>query len=73
MRYHLSPIEKSTRKYDLEAMLQRGDHKSEKSDVNMSALEKSIDKEVEYRWLLLLTIDSISNIKNAVVVPIGVA
>ena len=52
-------------------MLQRGDHKSEKSDVNMSALEKSIDKEVEQIWEMPLTIDSIHHIKIAGDVPLG--
>ena len=54
-------------------MLLRGEHNSAKSDLNESALEKSIDKEVEHEWALPLTIDSICHIKNVGVVLLGVA
>ena len=63
-RYHLSPIEEATRKSVLEAMLLRGCHKSEKSCLNMAALEKAMYKEVEHRWVFLLTMDSIGHIKT---------
>ena len=58
---------------DLEAILLRGNHKSASSALNAAALEKSIDKEVEHGWTFPLTIDSIHRIKNAGVVPLGVA
>ena len=45
-RYHQSPIEEARRKSDPEAKPLRGNHKSERSDLNTSALEKSIHKEV---------------------------
>ena len=54
-------------------MLQRGNHKSERSALNAAALEKSIDKEVEHGRALPLTIDSLCHIKNTGVVPLGVA
>ena len=45
-RYYLSPIEYATRKYDLEGMLLRGNHKRERSVHNTTALEKLEEKEV---------------------------
>ena len=54
-------------------MLLRGGHKSEKSGLNSVVMEKEMDKEVEHRWALPLTIDSILHIKNSGIVPLGVA
>ena len=71
-RYHLSPIEDATQKSDLEAMLLRGNPKSERSAHNVAALENVIYKEVEHGWALPLTIDSLRQIKHAGVVPLGV-
>ena len=46
--YHISPIEEVTIKSNLEAMLLRADHKLARSDLNTTALEKAIYKEVEH-------------------------
>ena len=54
-------------------MLLRGNHKSARSALNAAALKKVIDKEVKHGWVLPLTIDSLRHIKNAGVVPLGVA
>ena len=54
-------------------MLPRGNHKSARSALNAAALEKVIDKEVKHGWVLPPTIDSLRHIKNAGVVPLGVA
>ena len=54
-------------------MLLRGNHKLERSELNTAALEKEIDKEVEQRWALLLTVESTHCIKNEGVVPLGVS
>ena len=54
-------------------MLLKGNHKSDKSNLNTAALEKVIDKEVQHRWALTLTIDSIRHIKEGGVVLLGVS
>ena len=54
-------------------MLLRVNHKLARSALNAEALGESIDKEVERGWALPLTIDSLPRIKNAGVVPLGVA
>ena len=73
LRYNLSKIEEAVRKSDLEAMLLRGNHKSEKSDLNVAALETVTDKEMKQGWVLTLTIYSIDHIKDVGVIPLGVA
>ena len=54
-------------------MILRGNHKSSQSVLNAAALNKSISKEIDHGWVLPLTIESLQSIKNAGVVPIGVA
>ena len=54
-------------------MLLRVNHKSERSSLNATALEKVINKEVEHVWALPLTIDSLRHIQNGGVVLLGVA
>ena len=51
----------------------KGNHKSSHSVLNSSALEKPISKEIDHGWTLPLTTESLQNIKNAGVVPLGVA
>ena len=54
-------------------MILRGNHKSSLSELNSSALDKSINKEIDHIWSLPITIESLQNISNAGVVPLGVA
>ena len=54
-------------------MLLQGNHKSEKSDLNVVVMEKEIDKEVEHGRALTITIESIQHIKYLGVVPLGVS
>ena len=54
-------------------MIIRGNHKSSHSVLNPLVLEKSIIKEIDHLWALLLRIEYLQNIKNAGVVPLGVA
>ena len=54
-------------------MILRGNHKSSHSILNSAALDKSISKEIDHGWALPLTIESLQSIKNAGVVPLGVA
>ena len=72
-QYHLYSTEEATRNYELEAMPLRGNQKSANSDLNVSALEKAMDKEVEYGWSLPITINSIRHIKDVGFIPLGVA
>ena len=50
-----------------------GNHKPARSSLNIKALEKAIDKEVEHGCTFNLTFESIHHIKNAGVIPLGVA
>ena len=52
-------------------MILRGNHKSEKSNLNAEVLEKVIYKEVEHGWEFTLIIDSIYHIKDVGVIPLG--
>ena len=54
-------------------MILRGNHKPPHSEMNSAALNKSNSKEVNHGWALPLTIGSLHKIKNAGVVPLGVA
>ena len=72
-RYHLDPIKEETRKSDLSAMILRGNHKYSQSVLNAAALNKAISKDIYHVWALPLTIESLQSIKNAGVVPLGVA
>jgi len=69
----LDILDEPTRKEDLSAMLQRGNHKSAKSAENATALAKAFAKEVSRGWLLPITIESTTKIKNLSVIPLGVA
>ena len=54
-------------------MILRGDHKLSHSEMNSAALDKSINKDIDHGWALPLTIKFLKNIKNAGVIPLGVA
>ena len=54
-------------------MILRGNHKSSHSVLKSAALEKSISKDIDPGWALPPTIESLQNIKNTGVVPLGVA
>jgi len=72
--YQLEPDpNEATRLQDLQAMLDRGNHKSAKSDENAPALMKAFDKEVSRGWLLPITIESLTKIKKLSIIPLGVA
>ena len=53
-------------------MIIRGNSKSAKTNLNASALEKVMRKEVDHGWYLILTIDLVRHINNMVVYPLGV-
>ena len=54
-------------------MVLRGNHTSSQSVLNAAALNKAIIKEIDHGWELPLTIEYLQSIKNAGVVPLGVA
>ena len=54
-------------------MILRRNHISFHSVLNSDALDKAIIKEMDHGWALILEVESLQNIKNAGVVPLGVA
>ena len=54
-------------------MILRVNHKSSHSVLNSATLDKAISKDIDRGWALPLTIEYLKNIKNAGVVPLGVA
>ena len=54
-------------------MILRGNHKSSQSVLNAAAPNKAISKDIDHGWALPLTIESLQIIKNAGVVPLGLA
>ena len=54
-------------------MILSGNHKSYQSVINAAALKKSISKDIDHGSALHITIESLQSIKNAGVVPLGVA
>ena len=73
LRYHWSPVDDAAQKSDLEAMLLRGNNKSERSYLITEALEKAIDKKVEHGWESPLTIDLLCHIEKVGVASLGVS
>jgi len=66
-------VDETTRKNDLNAMIERGNHKSATKSTNQKVLEKAFRKEVEKGWSIPITIKALKRIKNLVVIPLGVA
>ena len=54
-------------------MILRVNHKSSHSVLNSYALGKAISKDIDQEWAFIITIESLQSIKNAGVVPLGVA
>ena len=72
-QYHITPINEETSKSDLSAITLRGNHKSAKTNLDATALEKAMGNEVKHSWSVPLTIDLVPHINNMVVILIGVA
>ena len=60
------------KRQDLEATIERGNNKSAKSKESEEFIKKNYDKEVDRAWMLPVTKESITSIKGAGVIPIGV-
>ena len=72
--YKLSPkVDEETRKKDLKSMISRGNHKSTKKPGCKDILFKTFSKEVEKGWVVPITIESVSKIKDLFVIPLGIA
>ena len=54
-------------------MILRGNHKSSHSVLNSSAIDKAKSKDIDHGWEFTLTIEYLQSIKDAGVVPLGVA
>ena len=54
-------------------MILRGNYRSSHSVINSAEIDKAISKEIDHGWALPLTIESLQNIQNSGVVPLGVA
>ena len=53
-------------------MMQRGNHKSASDLENAPTLLKNYPKEVNYGWMPPVTMECVSKIKGAIVIPTGV-
>ena len=51
----------------------RGTHKSAVESENESTLLSNYDKEVKHGWMLSITVECVSKLKGASVIPVGVA
>ena len=72
--YKLSPIvNEKTRKKDLNSMMSRGNHKSTKKPDCKNILIKTFTKEVEKGWVVPITLESVTKIKDLFIIPLGIA
>ena len=67
-----SKTSEETRKSDLKAMIDRGNHKSTQDKDNAKALHKGYLKEIAHGWMIPISIDSVHHIKDAMVLPLGI-
>ena len=67
------PTSEELLKNDCIKNMERGNHQSSsKSDKTLEFLNKTYSKEVRKGWMIPLSIDIISKLKNACVIPVGV-
>ena len=71
--YQLEDLLEEVRKEDLGHMIERGNHKSADDPDNHPTLLKNYEKEVRMGWMLPVTIESVKKIKDAAVIPVGIA
>ena len=71
--YNLEHLPEGTRRSDLLAQIERGDHKSASEPENEPTLLKNYDKEVSYGWMIPVTKECTTKLKGAGVIPIRVA
>ena len=71
--YFLEDLPEQTRKEDIEFMIKRGNHKSALSKENEEKSLENYEMEVKHGWMLPVTVECVTKIKDAGVIPIGVA
>ena len=71
--YPLENLPDKTRKEDLEFMIKRGNHKSALSKENEAKLSENYAKEVKHGWMMPVTVECVTKIDDAGVIPVGVA
>ena len=71
--YPLEDLPEQTRKEDLEFIIRCGNHKSALSKENEEKLLENYAKEVKHGWMMLVTIECVTKIDDASVIPVGVA
>jgi hypothetical protein len=71
--YPLNAITEKDRRADIKALRDRGNHKSAQTEENITALQKSFNKEVRYEWVTPLLPECIEDIPGASITPLGVA
>ena len=71
--YKLSDLPEKETISDLTHMMDRGNHESASDLENTPTLIKNHQKEVDYGWMLPITMEYVPKIKGASVIPVGVA
>ena len=59
MKYKLEKIPEKIRKINLTYMMQRGNHKPASDPENAPTLLKSYQKEVDYGWIMPVTVECV--------------
>lgn len=67
----MEEISEETRKEDLKHMIERGNHKS--ALMNTQTLDDNYTKEVNHGWMLPILKHSLTILKGAALIPVGVA
>ena len=70
--YPLEEVSNEILKKDLHEMMRRGNYQSAKLKGNEESLVKNYAKEVQHGWILPTTIESLTKLQGAAVIPIGV-
>ena len=73
LNYNLEQIPEIVRRSNLIAQVTRGKHPSASEPENEAILLKNYDKEVSHGWMLPVTKECVTKLKDAGVIPIGVA
>ena len=68
--YPLTAISEQDQITDLNAQLQRGNHKSAKTNIIM--VRNAMQDEVRRGWQLIIPLDSVTCIKGAIMSPLGI-
>ena len=71
--YHMEDLPEQMRQEDLRHMVDRGNHKSAEDPDNHPTLFLNYEKEVTMGWMIPVTLESVMKIKDAGVIPVGIA